>query len=480
MSFEVPLPNLTLNQIQQRCTTQSFTRGSEYFEIGAISNPVLHGWTLSAACRGSASTPYHVVVELMPTTIAATDCSCPYSGQGDCKHIVALLLTYIEARETIYSVDALLTALAEKPKENLIRVISEMLRRAPTLAPIARVYADTPGESDLEMDPTAHKLKVRSTVTVYRKRIDHIFGRDFLEQHQLHQVLVQLEALVGHAESLTALGETEFAMSMLHALIHQSIARYPDTLQKEELPRFVHKCTNVFAQIVMNAQASTPTDLSTASLLEHCQMLLDLSFEAASVFTPHLTRLLEQLCAIQAPADLQTTIEQHLDESPDRQAHVQLLFTLYSDANSTEDYLRLARREGESYRLTHALFTPQHEAEAWQAIEEFSLSVDEYLSLLRSPIASRMPAFTDKLLRLVRNHHPDTAIILYQRLIEQATLSQRREGYEKARRYLTELRTLYEECDQENQWTVYITDFRKRHARKQLLLQMIDEQDVPA
>lgn len=476
----MPLPNLTLDQIQQRCTAQSFERGSEYLDIGAIGNPVLHGWTLSATCRGSAPTPYRVVVELMPMTIADTSCSCPYSGQGDCKHIVALLLTYFEARETICSVDALLTTLAEKPTENLICVISELLKRTPALVPVARLYADRPEVSELEMAPTAHKLKVRGTVTMYRKRVDHIFGRDFLEQHRLHQVLIQLEDLVQHAESVPELGETGFAMSMLHALIHQSIARYPDTLQKEELPRFVHKCTNVFAQIAVNAQASNSTGFSTATLLEHCQMLLDLSFDAASVFTPHLTRLLEQLCAIQAPTDLQTTIEQRLDESPDRQAHVQLLFTLYSHTNSTEDYLRLARREGDSYQLIHALFTRKHEAAAWQAIEECSLSVDEYWDLLKSPIASRMPPFTDKLLGLVRNHHPNTAIILYQRLIEQATLSARREGYEKAQKYLTELRALYGHCDQENQWTGYLTDFRKRHARKQLLLQIIDEQHVMA
>lgn len=478
MSFEMPLPNLTLDQILQRCTGQSFERGSEYLEIGAIGNPVLHGWTLSATCRGSVPTPYRVVVELMPMTIADTSCSCSYNGQGDCKHIVALLLTYIEAPETICSVDALLTTLAEKPKESLIRVISELLKRTPALAPVARVYADTTDASELEMAPIADKLKVRGTVTVYRKRIDRIFGRDFLEQHRLHQVLIQLEGLVQHAKSLTELGETGFAMPMLHALIHQSIVRYPDTLQKEELPRFVSKCTNVFAQIAVKAQESTSIDFSTATLLEHCQMLLDLSFDAASVFTPHLTRLLEQLCAIQAPTDFQATIEQRLDESPDRQAHVQLLFTLYSHANRTEDYLRLARCEGEGYQLIYTLFTFRHDAAAWQAIEEFSLSVDEYVCLLRSPIPSRIPEFTGKLLRLVRNHHPHTAIVLYQRLIERATLSARREGYEKAQRYLTELRTLYRQCDQEDQWTVYVTDFRKRHARKQLLLQIIDEQDI--
>jgi len=315
---------------------------------------------------------------------------------------------------------------------------------------------------------------------VYRERIDHIFGRDFLEQHQLHQVLVQLEALARHAESLTALGKAEFAMSMLHALIHQSIVRHPDTLQKGELPRFVSKCTEAFGQNVVNAQASNPTGFSIPILLEHCWMLLDLSFDAESVFTSHLTRLLEQLSAIQAPADLQTTIEQRLDESPDRQAHVQLLFTLYSHANRTEDYLRLARCEGESYRLIHALFTLRHDAAAWQAIEEFSLSVDEYWGLLKNSIVSHIPAFTDKLLRFVKNQHPNTAIILYQRLIEQAIFFRKREGYEKARRYLTELRALYRHCGQENQWTVYVTDFRKRHARKWLLLQIIDEQHVMA
>jgi len=476
----MPLPTLTRDQIRQRCTGQSFERGSEYFHTGAIGNPVLHGWTLSAMCHGSDPTPYSVAVELMPTTITDTSCSCPYSGQGDCKHIVALLLTYIEALETICSVDTLLATLAEQPRERLIRVISELLKRTPALAPVARVYADMPEASELEMAPTAHKLKVCRAVRVYRERIDHIFGRDFLEQHRLHQVLIQLEGLVGHAESLAQVGETEFAMSMLHALIHQSIVRYPDTRQKEELPRFVSKCTNAFAQIAVNAQASNSTGFSTAILLEHCWMLLDLSFDAESVFTPHLTRLLEQLCAIQALTDLQTTIEQRLDESPDRQAHVQLLFTLYAHASRIEDYLRLVRREGESHRLIHALFTLRRDAAAWQAIEEFSLSVDEYWELLKSPIASRMPEFTDKLLRFVRNQHPNTAIILYQRLIERAIFFRKREGYEKARRYLTELKTLYEHCGQENQWTVYLRDFRKQHARKRLLLQIIDEQHVTA
>ena len=454
------LLELTLDQIQCRCTTQSFVRGTEYFHTGAIGNPVLHGWMLSAICQGSSSEPYRTSVELMPTGIISTYCSCPYSGEGDCKHIIALLLTYTEASETICSVDTLLTTLAIKPKANLLRVISELLKRTPELASIVQVYADVPS--------TPSGSERLPLVTVYLERIDHIFGSGFLEQHQLRKVLIQLERLRHHAESLTQVGETEFALAILHALIHQSIVRYSDTLQKDELPRFVNKCTKAFVRIALNAQQPSET-------LKHCQMLLKLSFEAEPVFIPSMIHLVEELCSTPDTEDLRATIEQRLGESLDRQAHVQLLLALYFRAGRIEDYLRLARSEDEGYRLVHALFTFQHDDAAWEALKKLLLSADEYWDLLNSPIAKRIPEFVPKLLRSLSCHDPDTAITVYQKLIEQAALSRKQEGYEKVQGYLAELRTLCQYLGQENQWTAYLRQFRKEHTRKRLLLQIISE-----
>ena len=461
------LPDLTSDQIRDRCTEQSFTRGMTYFQNGAIGNPVLHGYTLSATCRGTYPKPYQLSVELMPTGIATTSCSCPYDGKGDCKHIVALLLTYIHASDTLYSVDTLLATLAIKPKEQLLRIILEILKRKPALVPIIRAYADVP-----DAQPHADPIPL---VTVYREQLDTIFGDSFLEQHQLQRVLIQLEGLITHAESLAQVGETEHALAILHALIHQSIVRYPDTLQRDELPRFVKKCTEQFTRIVLNAQELISIGFkNTGAMLEHCRMLLALSFEAAPVFTPILTHLLEQLCAMQKPSDLHTTIEQRLNESPDRQAHVQLLLALYFRDARTEDYLRLALREKEGYRLIHALFTQQLDDAAWKTLEEFPLSVAEYASLLQSPIVKRIPRFTEHLLTLLSQHYPDTAILLYQNLIEQTVLFRKREAYEKISGYLIELRALHQHLGQEDQWHVYFTAFREQHTRKQLLLQIID------
>ena len=292
----------------------------------------LHGYTLSATCEGTDIDPYRVTVELMPTEIASTYCSCPYDWGGDCKHIVALLLTYVHEPDAILSLEPLFATLEAKPKSSLLQVISELLKHAPELVPVAQAYSNIPV---IPLEPGPLPL-----VTAYREQIDSIFEDSFLEQSPLHQVMAQLESLRQQAESLAQLGETERALSILHALIHQSIAHYSDTAQTGELPWLVDKCTQAFTQIVVNAQ-------EPVEILEHCQMLLRLSFDAEQVFTPLLTYFLEQLCLTQDLADLETAIEQDLDKSPDQQAHVRLLLALDFQSGQTEDYLRFSESEGE-------------------------------------------------------------------------------------------------------------------------------------
>ena len=465
-------PNITEDQIQDRCTKKVFARGEDYFYHEAIENAMFHDWTLSATCQGSEDTPYRVCVELTPTGIADAECSCPYDWGGDCKHIVALLLTYVHEPEDIHSVEPVLTAIAEKPKATLLRVISELLKREPALVPIVKTYIDDVGESEFGDTPTtptasASTVVVSATTTVYREQIDRLFGDGFLEQHQLHRVIEQLTELVRHAESLAQAGVTEFALSILYALIHQSIVRYEDTLQGPELPRFVGTCTTQFVQITDTLQELT-------ALREYHQPLLGLSFEAESAFTPHLIHLLKQLCTTQDTTDLQTTIEQRLDESPDRQTHVQLLLHLYLNTEQIAAAFRLARREETAPAFISLLFERQDEDTIWEALEEFLLTIEEYWNILKNPLANRIPNFMEQLLTLVERHRPETAIMLYQGLIEQVLTSSKRTDYKTVQHYLTEAQKLYQHLDQESQWTAYLKVLRDRYHRKRTLLEMLE------
>lgn len=460
-------PNITEDQIQDRCTKKVFSRGEGYFYAEAIENPMFHGWTLSANCQGSEVTPYCVSVELTPTGIADAECSCPYDWGGDCKHIVALLLTYVHEREVIRSIEPILTAIAEKPRTTLLRVISELLKREPTLASIVETYAGSVEKSQFGDTPTASTIVASATSTAYREQIDRLFGDKFLEQHQLHEVIAQLTELLKHAESLAQAGATEFALSILYALIHQSIVRYEDTLQNAELPRFVGKCTTQFVQI-----ADTLQELTV--LREYRRPLLELSFEAEATFTPHLIHLLMKLCATQDTADLQTAVEQRLDESRDRQTHVQFLLYLSLNSNQIAASFRLARREEAAAAFIFLLLERQDEDTIWEALEEFPLTIENYWDVLKNPFAARIPNFTEQLLTLVEEQRPETAIMLYQGLIEQVLTSRKRTDYKTVQHYLTEAQKLYQHLDQESQWKVYLDVLRERHRRKQTLLKMLE------
>ena len=461
-------PNITEDQIKDRCTKNVFSRGEGYFYNESIENPVLHGWTLSANCHGSEYEPYRVSVELTPTGIANAACSCPYDWGGDCKHIVALLLTYIHEREEIRSIEPVLTAIAEKPKTTLLSIISELLKREPTLVSIVETHTtDRVEEPEFEDTSTASAVVASATSTVYRKQIDQLFGDGFLEQHQLDEVIAQLTELLKHAESLAQAGATEFALSILYALIHQSIVRYEDTLQSAELPRFVGTCTTRFAQIADTLQEPT-------ALREYHQPLLELSFEADAAFTPHLIHLLKKLCATQGITDLQTAVEQRLDDSPDRQIHVQLLLYLHLNNEQIAAAFRLARREETAAAFINLLFERQDEDTIWEALEEFSLTIENYWDILKNPYANRIPNFTEQLLTLVEGHRPETAIMLYQGLIEQVLNARKRTDYKTVQHYLTEAQKLYQHLDQENQWTAYLDVLRDRHRRKRTLLEMLE------
>ncbi len=462
-------PDLTEDQIQERCTKQVFARGEDYFHNEAIENAIFHDHTLSANCYGSEDTPYRVSVELTPTGIADAECSCLYDWGGDCKHIIALLLTYIHEPDEIHSLEPILTAIAEKPRATLLRIISELLKREPALVPIVKTYTDGVTESQFRDTPpaSASTVVVSATTTAYREQIDRLFGDGFLEQHQLHKVIEQLTELGKHAESLAQAGATEFALSILYALIHQSIVRYEDTLQNAELPRFVRTCTTQFIQIADTLQEPT-------TLREYHQPLLGLSFEAEAAFTPHLIHLLKQLSATQDTTELQTAIEQRLDESRDRQTHVRLLLYLHLNNEHIAAAFRLARREEAAAAFINLLLEHQDEDTVWEALEEFPLTIEEYWNILKNPLANRIPNFTEQLLTLVEGHRPETAIMLYQGLIEQMLTSRKRTNYKTVQSYLTEAQKLYQHLNKESQWKAYLKVLQERHHRKQTLLEMLE------
>ena len=90
-----PLPKLTESIIRQHASSDSYQRGCEYYEQGAVLRVVRRGQQFQAEVEGSQYEPYRVQITYDAGGITQAMCSCPYEWGGWCKHIVATLLAYV-------------------------------------------------------------------------------------------------------------------------------------------------------------------------------------------------------------------------------------------------------------------------------------------------------------------------------------------------------------------------------------------------
>ncbi len=160
--------NLTLDQIRARATEQSFARGQTYYKEGTIFDTVQRGSRIEGHCEASSQPePYYVTAALNNEGIVETSCTCQYEYGGDCKHIVALLLTYLNKASKFEQRTPINETLADRDKDDLIALIQKMVERYPDLQ--ALVDRPVPGRTRRQtaVDTTAFRKELRYALHEY-------------------------------------------------------------------------------------------------------------------------------------------------------------------------------------------------------------------------------------------------------------------------------------------------------------------------
>ncbi len=103
MNNTSPLPRLTetIIIIHEHTSLQSHECGLDYYEQTAMVSMIRRGQQFLAEVEGSEYLLYQVRTIFDADGIHEASCSCPYDWGGWHKHIVAMLLIYIQAPETI-------------------------------------------------------------------------------------------------------------------------------------------------------------------------------------------------------------------------------------------------------------------------------------------------------------------------------------------------------------------------------------------
>lgn len=161
----------TLEDIRQDTSGQSFTRGQSYYRNGAIFDTVRRGNELEGRCQGSEFTPYHIRVTLNEAgAVEIASCTCQYSWGGYCKHIVALLLAYLNAPESFTERPPVQDTLMTRSPEQLVALIRQMVTRYPDLqALVDRPVPSTPGHQPATqpVDTEPFRRELRQAVRTF-------------------------------------------------------------------------------------------------------------------------------------------------------------------------------------------------------------------------------------------------------------------------------------------------------------------------
>lgn len=127
-------PQLTEKDIRNLASSQSYDRGYHYYHSGAVFDVIRRGNVLTAKVAGSEYEPYRVQVMLSEGGVAETSCTCPYDWGGICKHIVAVLLVWVQGRDEIEEKPMLETLLAELMAVQLRQVLLGIAATGPEFA----------------------------------------------------------------------------------------------------------------------------------------------------------------------------------------------------------------------------------------------------------------------------------------------------------------------------------------------------------
>jgi uncharacterized Zn finger protein len=220
---------LTEAAVRQIATPESFRRGREYLEFGAVERLFRRGDRLEAAVQGSDRTPYQVRVTLGDrAAIEDVSCTCPYSYGGACKHVVATLLAYLRRGESLEERPTLEALLADLDPERLRELVRRLVEQQPHLLELVEL------EVDLARRPNAPAGAAAPDSTpvdpgLVRRRVAAALGA--LDWRSGSEAYYAVPSVVGEvrraaelAEPYLAAGDGRAALAVLEAVVDEYAA----------------------------------------------------------------------------------------------------------------------------------------------------------------------------------------------------------------------------------------------------------------
>jgi uncharacterized Zn finger protein len=234
----IELAPLTPEAVAAETDSGSFSRGRSYARNRHIFQAVRRQTTLRARCHGSSGGPYLVEATLAtmgqktkrnPVTFS---CDCPRGGF--CKHVVAVLLTWIDKPDAFEARPPIAEVLAGKNREELVALVVRMLGEDPELEDLLALPIPANGAvSDDAIDESAIRRQIAAALqddqNGYGRRGRYSYGYDRnwdYDDYPAVRIAGKLERVIALAEESAEAGHWRNAMLLAATLVEEVAPRF--------------------------------------------------------------------------------------------------------------------------------------------------------------------------------------------------------------------------------------------------------------
>jgi len=384
---------LTEAIIRALSTPQSFERGRQYYRSGAVFNTSRQGDLLTGECEGSMVPTYRLRVELDGGGVRSASCTCPYDMGGYCKHIIALLLTYLNAPEEFIERMGIAEMLAELNHEGLVGLISQMLEHDPDLyGLLERAIPVASSSSELAESPPKEKRQTQVSAKAYQRKIRTILrsldGYRMSEAYWMMGGMVQELALVADsAEAFLQAGDAEGAITILMVLLEEVADRYEQFDDSNgELGGFLDKLGLPLAEAFLSSELDEKERQKLIADLE--PIVSELSEYGINGMEIALAALVQGWTGIEAGNEWATLGKEEWDDEigcgwSGEVGLTQAKLNVLERQGQTEEYLRLCQQTCEYRRYALKLLEVGRNEETMLIALNHLSSVEDTLAVAR-------------------------------------------------------------------------------------------------
>lgn len=366
-------PALTESDVLDWVGQTSFQRGLSYID-GSVISRRRTGGTLKAGCQGTATQPYRVEVTIESDAIEEAYCSCPVGGGGRCKHVAAVLMTYIGDPDSFMEVEALDTALERRSKPELIALIRQMIARHPDLDMLLELPA-----------PDGGGARPPVNETLIRRQVRNAFSTGGYDWYDSGVNSAELNGLVRMADNYVHAGDWRSG-AVIYQIVAQEILEHYEEVADEEgdLGEVVNECAEGLGRCLSDA-----TDPVQRETLLHAMFDIyrwDVDFGGIGIGDSVPDIILEQ-ATLEERERMAVWVRAAMpagsswSDNYHRQVYGGFLLALEGDNLDDETFLRIAKETGRTSDLVNRLLELNR--------------IDEALDHLRSTESSNVLTLAD-------------------------------------------------------------------------------------